>query len=64
MQALAAQADRLIKVFQKDIEATGVSSAVFRAIHFEGSGSKREGNGYGFMYAKDAKGSWAREREK
>jgi hypothetical protein len=62
--ALVAQADKLIKVFQADIEAEGVSTAVLRAIHFENTGSVREGSGYGFIYSKNAGGPWVREQEK
>lgn len=63
MSALTSQADKLIKLFQADIDATGVRTAVLRATHFEGSGRMREGNGYGFIYAKDANGIWVREED-
>jgi hypothetical protein len=64
MPALTAQADELIKFFRADIEATGVSSAVLRAAHFEGSGALREGDGYGFVYDKSPDGSWVQAQQK
>jgi hypothetical protein len=63
MPELAAQADELMKSFQPDIEATGLTSAVLRAAYYEGSGPIREGRGYGFRYEKGADGPWVRAQQ-
>ena len=63
MNALTAEADKLIKVFQADLQTAGVSTAVLRAIHFDNSGSVRNGNGYGFIYVKNTAGLWVRDQD-
>ena len=60
MQALEVEVAGVWQIFQNQAEEAGISSAVIRAAHYEGTGAVREGNGYGFLFERDSAGQWQR----
>lgn len=57
-EALRKEVDEIWSVFQKDVENAKLKAGVIRAIHVEGSGLVKSGQGYGFVFVKRDDGKW------
>ena len=57
-EALQKEINEIWSIFQKDVEKASVKVGIIRAVHYEGSGLIRNGNGYGFVYVKGSEGQW------
>jgi hypothetical protein len=63
-EALGKEVAAIWERFRIDVEKAQVKSGVIRATHYESKGMFRSGNGFGFVYVKDADGNWKLSEDK
>src|SRR5262249_37689925 len=65
LDELKAEVAEVWTIFRIDVERAGVNSGIIRATHLESGGLfVQNGKGYGFVYLKNADGTWYMDESK